>query len=353
MAITDSQLAAANIADRYGADGNRRTLSKAMGLLLDALRLDDTFAKITLSESGPDEQILPPRIVWKLKSRIAGAGGMNSKNPFRSEEIPLEDGRILVRRLQPQTFEVSFEIYHSLSAGADDLRDLLEAWLMENRALTAQCGFESFQFLCEQEPGVVESGASSKIQRRSLHFNGVINYYYPQIFGVINSVRTRRETGWDKHTQLLTRGAQDSDISPVTGPLVLVALHNDPLIVAADYLNELDFLPVVDRERFGTQFMIRWLPRGIQPASGASYYMTYLVPTHRTVSLDTPTSGRVRRARPRGPSILGQEIDPASPQRGQTILTATGGLKVAGQADLMEALTQAETQVVTVLSLPT
>ena len=337
-----------------GLDGDtappRLTFSSAMRALSTIMRADPTFADVSILEVYPEDNTIVPRVVWRLKSRVAGNQGINRKNPFTVEQVPLDNGQMLTKYHYPQTFEVAFEALASSSEEADTLRDDLEFWLMTHRPQTAQCGLESFIFLSEQEPEIVggSSGTSSsaslqKIHKRTIYYTGVINYLYSKVEDTIRSFRSWRvgDTTWQ--TALLTRSALVTDLSPVPGPLALQCLHDDENLPQMDYVHGTDFVVEVNTDSLESYFQIRWLPRGRQPVAGASYFMTYLTALDSARPM-LPENTRIRRAPHR---VQGQAVDP---RQTSTIASLPTGPHFASIApSIGEALLSAQTEIVAVL----
>jgi hypothetical protein len=352
---------------RYGRDPYRRTLGSAMDQLIENLQRDRQFSTVDFTEADPDDILKLPRIVWKLKSRTAGAGGQNRKNAYAIEEIPLENGRVLMKSRQPHSFEIAFEIYEAKSDSADDLRDALELWLFDNKALAAQAGIECFVFQSELEPSILASKTSQKVYRRVLYYTGVIQYIHSTVADRLQSIKVwHANKDAPLNTVQLTRqtgGNLSYDLFPVPGPLVLAAIHDKESPVSVDYLYGVDYTFIIDRPVYGANFFIQWLTKGKAPISGATYYATYYTPDNPHVSTTLITEsdgeiplipgGRVRRARRAiTPTILGQSVDLNDPQRNETIIFASDNPEdtvVPMSQTYLESLIRAESSLVAVV----
>lgn len=352
MSLSDITLA------REYASGRpeRRTFTSSMETLTSFLREDSMFAGVEFLESYADDLLSVPRVTWKLRSRIAGNNGVNRKNPFLIEQIQLADGRILNKKIFPQTYEVAFETYGATPNESDSLRDNLEFWLMTHRPQAAQSGIESIIFLSEQEPNVISIGSSQKIHKRTLLYHGIINYLYPNIDDPIQAIESSRLNGGGGDTVSVVRSSGDSDLSPIAGPLALQFLHSNKALPQEDYVQGIDYVVIVDREKFEAFFQIRWLPKGKQPVVGVQYFMTYVksVPTQTIVNsgYTLPVGGRVRRVNPVFVSkILGSPVDETL--QSQTIITQTSGRSIAPTSNsLREALERAQSDLVVVVDPP-
>ena len=328
-----------------------------MKALTDFAREDGEFAGVDFVEANPDAPADVPRIVWKLRSRVAG-NGTNSKNPFYAERVSLDDGRVLSKYVFPQRYEVAFEALGATPEEADRLRDALELWLMLHRPQAAQAGLESLMFLSEQEPDVVATVDSQKIHRRTLLYHGVINYLYPRIEDPIQGIRSWRVGEATFQTASIVRSPGDTDLSSIPGPLVLCSLHDSEGKTTPDYLFGTDYSVIVDRERFEALFQIRWLPRGKRPELGATYFLTYAKAVGTQTVLDSgipAPPGRYRRLPPGTlpssiPRVLGAQTD----GQAQGLLFPVLGPSQAGtgDADLRDALFRAQTELIVVAQPP-
>lgn len=323
---------------------DRRTFGTSMKTLTTILSHDSQFAGVSFTEAYPEDVAVCPRVVWKLRSRRAGNNGVNSKNPFQIETIPLEDGRILRKFIYPQTFEVGFEIFAITSDEADQLRDDLEFWLMTHRPITAQCGMEAFIFMSEQEPTTLNVRSAQKVQCRTMYYTGVINYLYPRIEQQLSSIRTWRMGDTTYKTVENLRGAGSTDLSSVAGPLAIQFIHDDQHVPQADYVVGTDFVIIVDKEQLEGFFQIRWLPRGRQPSPGTAYYITYLSSTESKPQPQLPVPGAVRFKQ--FPRVLGQKV---TSLQDNTIVYSEKGEHIANSLPKEEALLRAQIEIVTVI----
>ena len=388
IGVTDQEISNRDLAEaeglnrpgstKYGRDPNSRTLSTVMAKIMAYLQQDASFVGVTFSESNSDALEIVPAVSWKLKNRTAGAGGQNIKNAYHAEEIPLEGGRVLLKYVHPQTVDIVFEISETNTDDADQLRDAVEGWFYEHKLEVTLAGMEMLRFSSELEPSVFVVGASQKVYKRVLYFHGIINYIHPVIQDRLQNIRVWR-IGRDVTIRTNAVVRQSStltfDLFPILGPIVLLAVHDRQDRVSVDYLYEIDYELIVDRNLYGNQFFIRWLPKGKTPIPGAQYYVSYYLPqvdnndssrvelteagtgaTDRNLPPESPTIPIRRRGLGRRavcPIVLGQSVDLTDPNYGQTIVFASnaGVLTAPGITDsYLESLIKADTEVVSVLN---
>jgi hypothetical protein len=359
----------------FSGDPNRVTFSSAMSNLVSFLERDKAFDNVVFSEVYPDIDTKLPAITWKLKNRVGGVSGINKKAPFYAMDEPLEGGKVLITYVWPMEYQMVWEVFDDDVAGADSLRDNLEFWLLQNKPNIILSGFESMFFSSELEPSVESNDASQKIHKRQMYFTGVIKYINQVVIDRVKSIKVWT-VGQDVtlRTSAVTRGSGDFDTFPITGPVVLVAIHNTPNTIECDYEYETDWICVVDKERFDTNFFIRWLTKGIRPSQDSQYYVTYYLPS---VDIDTQTQVllteadtnpalqnlplenpqlSIRRAglrNPITPHVLGQAVDMVNPDKNKTIIFAKegSGIHIPGLTnEYLKSLIQADVDVVSVLN---
>lgn len=333
---------------QYGSDLSRRTLTRAMRLLISQMQADKVFSGVTFSEEYPEAVEKAPWVVWCLENRVPGVEGKQRLQQSMDEEYYTEQNEILQKYIQPHTFIVSLSVLETKNTDANNLMDALELWIMNNPQAPYIAGIDTFVFNQEQKRDEFECGGSQKLKRRRIFYEGIIRMVYPRISPVINSVKIQNVNSAVKaQTVELTRtSGTDYDTVPVTGPCVVICLHNVSDVILTDYLYGVDFELVVDKDKIKDRFVIRWLRRGKRPVSNDSYYISFyysevqatVVPT-ANISKRRSNSTRNNRSRILGMPVPTGELPPSGDQY----------VDAGTSSSLQEALVKANTFVVAML----
>jgi hypothetical protein len=365
--------------DRVAVDGfvavtEPRTVSSFMHKLLQILETQPALKGVTLTQDYPQDIEQSPLVVWSLEGREAGIDSRNRKTPSLVETWPTDDGRIIEKWLQPQSFQISFECLATNPDEAERIKNFIEFYLVRNPYVIAQAGARQFFFNSEGSHGkYVAGGAAQPLDKRTLHYWGAMDVVYINEIGRLAEVHIVNATdNVALKTVEITRASDGSmaDVFPLPGPIVIVCFQDTEDRVSVDYLPKTDFTLVTDRAKYGSRFWVNWVSQGRNPLPGSTYYASYIPVTGAQVNvrdqfqgttdpgLEVQVPAKVKR---RGlvvgrsavaPRVLGQEIDSTDPQRGMPIIFTQDEdtLETPGLSpNVLDALSRASIQVVAVL----
>jgi len=375
--LSQEQVAKGLGLDRIAIEGlaplkEQRTVSTFMRKLLITLSQQPALENVLLTQDYPQSLEQAPRVVWRLEGREGGIEGHNRKGPFLAETWPTEDGRIIEKWMQPQSFQVAFECFGTDPDQAESIKEFIEFFLVRNAYVWSQAGARQFFFNSEGSHGkYVAGGAAQPLDKRTLHYWGAMDVVYLNEINRIGAIEVLNIIdNINVLTIALTRANDGSmaDIFPVPGPLVLLFIHDHAARFSMDYIPNTDYTFVIDKEKYGYRFFLNWVSQGKVPLIGSTYYATYIKTNEgETIITDEyegnsstadGTSGRRKR---RGiiegraaiaPRILGQEVDATDPTRGMPIIFPRDDnhLETPGLSpNVLDALSRANIQVAAVL----
>ena len=348
------------------------TVSTFMRKLLIILGMQPALKNVVLTQDYPQTIEEAPRVVWSLEGRESGIEGRNRKGPYMSETWPTDNGCILEKWVQPQSFQISFECFGTTPDECERIKDFIEMFIVRNPYSWASSGARQFFFNSEgSHSRTVLGGAAQPLDKRTLHYWGAMDAIYINQVDRIGTIEVLNTTS---NASVLTvpivRGLDGSmaDIFPIPGPLVLLFLHDRVDRMSLDYLPNTDYTFVIDREKLGLRFYLNWINQGRNPLPGSTYYATYLhtlggetVVTDQYERNSDPEPGSDVRTRRRGliqgraaiaPRILGQEVDATDPTRGQPIIFSRDDVRLETPSlspNVLDALSRAQIQVAAVL----
>jgi hypothetical protein len=254
-----------------------------------------SYKDLVFTQAHPRENVEHPTIVWSIYRKIPGKEGVETNKPrWRGSVTDETDpGTRYEQYAQWMTILYQFDIYDIDNESTNDLTEDFEELMFHCTTVLKDLGVSEWLFdeqLIDQE---LERRVSQELYRRSLRYRCILERKFIKTSQNIQSIWVRQ--GMDMNilaeNEVITRGGmipQDvlqnkwaSSIWSITKEYKLQ--FSSVYSSGTQYLEGVDFELIVTTPN-GISW-IKWLPKGIHPMPGETYYVTYF---YKNVDLNYP-----------------------------------------------------------------
>lgn len=236
---------------------------------------------ITFTDNHPLEEVTHPTVVWSINHRVPGPpGGVAERKPrYRGAEN--RDDALLEHFGQKMSITYQFDVYDRTSTLANQLMERFEDYLFNITPLLHDIGVDQFTFI--EQVNDKQLSTTERVAVRSLRYLALFDKRYAREIPKISIIRMyiRHDLTEELNETHVRSGTADHE------ELVNTWVYHVRRIVDAkgnldpDYAEGVDYEVGINPITHGSA--IRWLRTGKKPATGASYYVTYLYFSHYTV----------------------------------------------------------------------
>lgn len=226
---------------------------------------------VSFSRIYPNEPVKGPVIVWRLIRRVLGKEGKETKKPRIRGFGTSGSDQLITYWGQWTTAVFQFDLFAPSEDEADRLMRNFEIFCLEARHTLGLSGIDSW--ILEEQLQDYALPTPKEIPVRSLRYTATMTMLYPIYSTRVRQIALSVAGGMDGVSLSLVRSS--------TADTDQCNIPTDRIISIGNAEDTIDFVAGIDYslvDNGDTTTAITWLPQGLRPAGGASYYLHYAAP---------------------------------------------------------------------------
>jgi hypothetical protein len=256
-----------------------------------------SYKDVAFLQSYPRENVKRPTIVWSIHRRVPGKEGVETLKPrYRGSTVTESDPGIITEQYaQWMTIIYQFDIYDIDDESTNSLTEAFDELMFFVVPLLQKFGVSEWLFEEQLKDTELERRASQEIYARTLRFRCILERKFIKPNPIIQSIQLQQGTMYSRlvNGEQVVRGgltASDTLQQPWVTSVWMATSDSQITFLSyassgTQYMEGVDFRITVDVPTGASSIL--WLPQGLHPMPGQTYYVTYF---YRIIDETLPVS---------------------------------------------------------------